>query len=747
MNEMTLTQRGLPMSPEDVWAGAQTTALGMPVQQQAQPLRKIHRLLRGRYVLAIVLSCAGAALGAMLGWMSAKPLYRSYALIDVSPRMPNMSVAERTWPQYEKYLRSQVQIIASPRIISAAFKTDEWKAVSNKAPSNEFVSGFYNNLLVELIKDSQLIRVSYEDEDPKVATAAVNAICRAYPPIANESNGEFDVRKLEEARRLLINAQTTFKTSQENIRNVTKDLGTDNLDNVLAKRQEHLQDLEVQVMEARSRLELSQKNPGGAAAQLTPEDIALVDATMRSMLQNLAKLQTDLGNLEIDLGPNNPTVKRLKDRIAVQQGQIDGYFKQIRGKYYDVVPGMGDNAPLAITPKTLETMKNVLASKQREYDEWKASTAKYVAVKQEADKFKLERDGAKEDMDRFQKTVDELEFKGAMGGNITVLGEAIEPITPSTDKRKQMAVMGGMVGFGLPLGILILIGLLDSRYRYSDEAEDSSLSGLTLLGILPNLPDRLSDPGQASIAAHCVHQIRTMLQINDPAGERRAFCVTSASSGDGKTSLTLALGLSFAASGQRTLLIDSDLVGAGLTARLGMTGPEGILEAMTTGRLMDYVKATDVADLSLLPVGMAQLHHAGIFSPQTMRRLVNEAKKHFEIILIDTGPILGSIEATPVAASSDGVILTVSRLQQRPLVEKAGHHLRSIGARIAGVVFNRAMTRDFEQSVSGISMRSAARASQGTNGQSNKYQKEGAGQYGPVAKAVATSVKPESIER
>ena len=68
--------------------------------------------------------------------------------------------------------------------------------------------------------------------------------------------------------------------------------------------------------------------------------------------------------------------------------------------------------------------------------------------------------------------------------------------------------------------------------------------GITLLGILPNLPDRLSDPEQAAIAAHCVHQIRTMLQINGgvEGGERRVFAVTSASPGDGKTSLTLALG-------------------------------------------------------------------------------------------------------------------------------------------------------------------------------------------------------------
>src|SRR5207237_1562321 len=122
--------------------------------------------------------------------------------------------------------------------------------------------------------------------------------------------------------------------------------------------------------------------------------------------------------------------------------------------------------------------------------------------------------------------------------------------------------------------LLLLIGLIDACYRYSEEPT-ADMGGLTLLGILPNLPDRLTDPAQAATAAHCVHQIRTMLQINS-SEDRKVYAVTSASPGDGKTSLTLALGLSFAASGSRTLLIDCDLVGARLTARLDLNGPEGV---------------------------------------------------------------------------------------------------------------------------------------------------------------------------
>jgi capsular exopolysaccharide synthesis family protein len=284
---------------------------------------------------------------------------------------------------------------------------------------------------------------------------------------------------------------------------------------------------------------------------------------------------------------------------------------------------------------------------------------------------------------------------------------------------------------------------MDRRYRYSDEP-GVDVSGITLLGILPNLPDRLSDPEQAAIAAHCVHQIRTMLQINGSAigaagpeagDDRRVFAVTSAAPGDGKTSLTLALGLSYAACGTRTLLIDCDLVGGGLTSRMNVHATEGVLEAITDRSLLPYVRTTDIADVSILPVGAARGHHASTLSPGALRRLINEAKKHFEVIMIDTGPILGSIEASLVCAAADGVVLTVARGQQRPMVEKALGHLAAIGARLAGVVFNRAQAADFERSISGMSMRSIARHP-GTNGNGNG-KSNGNRDYGAVARAVA----------
>ena len=151
---------------------------------------------------------------------------------------------------------------------------------------------------------------------------------------------------------------------------------------------------------------------------------------------------------------------------------------------------------------------------------------------------------------------------------MSVLSLGERPLIPSKDKHKTFAVMGGFGGMMFGLALVVFIGLLDRRWQSIADARASFRRPERMLGILPNLPDDLSDPEQAATAAHYVHHIRALLQISHDSLGNQAFAVTSPSPGSGKTSLALALGLSFAASGSKTLLVDCDVIGGGLTARM-----------------------------------------------------------------------------------------------------------------------------------------------------------------------------------
>jgi Mrp family chromosome partitioning ATPase len=273
-----------------------------------------------------------------------------------------------------------------------------------------------------------------------------------------------------------------------------------------------------------------------------------------------------------------------------------------------------------------------------------------------------------------------------------------------------------------------------------------------MLGMLPRLPEDLSDPNQAALAAHCVHEIRTLLQIWSRSSRHRVFAITSPNAGAGKTSLTLALGASYATANLRTLIVDCDLIAGALTRRAeliikrmlgqillreglinetqlaqavaiandsgkrigqvlvdeGLITPDdletaiaaqieqpvGILDAMHGIPIEQCVAQTSIPNLQILPVGAGTARDVPLLSPEALHTLMESLGKRFDVVLVDTGPILGSLEASLVAGAVDGVVLVVRKGDRQPLVERAMSQLVTVGARVAGVVFNGASSED-----------------------------------------------------
>jgi polysaccharide biosynthesis transport protein len=341
---------------------------------------------------------------------------------------------------------------------------------------------------------------------------------------------------------------------------------------------------------------------------------------------------------------------------------------------------------------------------------------------------------------------------------------------------------------------MLLTGLLNARLDRPDDA-DAQLAHVPLLGMLPVLPDDLAKPEQAALAAHCVHEIRTRLQILAQGSLRHTFAVTSPTAGAGKTSLTLALGLSFAAANQRTLMIDCDIVGGGLTRRvdaivrrrigailvreglidtrqlqealancarsgrrigevlvdlgyltaealkaaISAQGAEamGLLDALEGEDVLACVAETGIDRLFIMPLGSASVHDAASLSVKAFQQLLDSAAREFDVVIVDTGPILGSLEASVVASQADAVVLAVAKGEAKSLVTKAMAQVSVLGTRIAGMVFNRARDEDVVRYGSHISSSHRVRSGSDTAVIEHREVPE-ADRLGPMARAVAS---------
>ena len=475
----------------------------------------------------------------------------------------------------------------------------------------------------------------------------------------------------------------------------------------------------------------------GVLQPYTDQEIARVSPDFANKLMRADEAMNNYEFYRTTYGSEYRDTKAAQLRLSAWQKAITDARNDFNNNFF--IEPSATGMPGRMIPKNIDHMNEVVNRLQVAFNNENTEIRRLVGLQSQITQHNDQIEGLKATVVEKSKLLDQFEFEKAMGGRYNVIDSGSTPL-PGSDRRPVFAALGLLGGAAVPVGFLLLVGLANPRYRFSDET-GREMNGLNLLGILPDLPDRLSDPEQASIAAHCVHQIRTMLQISGAPEERRVFAVTSAAPGDGKTSLTLALGLSYAACGARTLLIDCDLVGAGLTSRMNVSSPSGVLEAIANRSLFEYVRSTDVADVTILPVGSAQTLHASTLSPAALRRLIDEARKQYDTILIDTGPILGSIEAALVCAAADAVVLTVARGQQRPLVERAITRLMGIGARLAGVVFNRAQSGDFDRSISGASSLRSAAAGSGHNANGNG---NGSNRYGTLGRAVHSHYSRQS---
>lgn len=799
-----------------------------PEEDPALILRRFHNMMRGRYIWAIAAAVLLGGLGAAAGYFSQDPIYRSTGVIRIEPNMPKLiyTIEDNSMlPMFEAFVGSQVVFIQSQRVVLSALENDSWRSLG-RGTSTQVLEEFTENLNVTHPPRSELIIVSYTDEDRNAAKAAVKSIIESYNKI-------FVERGLNEAADRLNRLEVRRTTLQDEVdalldrrTTLTDDLGTADVAGLAAGKIADLTDYEDQLTWAELQLAAmtatsnggnqdpdnpdgAEPNPDGAnppspqppvidRSAVTNEQLATTSQDMAQILEAI-KAQERQIQLLVDgqgLGRGHRSVKLAERQLKVYVSERDRLRDELlavwAGGLVPGLPGAGAESEAALRQRIL-LLKNAVRLKEADV----ASLGKLnVQVRQLDSDIRRKGQLLADTVTRLEK----LTTEAAAGGRVKIISSGEDPIRPWKDNRLKFAVLGGGFGVALGGGLLVLIALLDRRLRNIFDAQDR-FGDVTMLGILPRLPDDLADPDQAAMASHCVHQIRTLLQIGSDVQGRRVITVTSPASQDGKTSLTLALGLSFSASGSKTLVIDCDLAGGGLSARvnaiirrkigqillrqqivteqqieqalrvaqesdqrlgealvdLGFVKAEeidkaldlqeqmrvGLLDVIEGDALENCIADTGIPGLSVLPVGRADASDVAKISPTAVREVLDEARSQFDIVLIDTGPVPGSLEASQVAAEADGVIMVVSRGEQRDSAERALEHLAAIGARVSGLVFNRAEgwdVRAVSQSVS-VSMSGQWDDVERSSGRYNYRvnEKNESSRFGPVARAVAST--------
>ena len=239
------------------------------------------------------------------------------------------------------------------------------------------------------------------------------------------------------------------------------------------------------------------------------------------------------------------------------------------------------------------------------------------------------------------------------------------------DIKKQIlgTIMAGLIGFGL-----VGFGVIVSESRIRRAMTLANVQNNVIGPIAGILPPRSGGKGQSGIAegiGETMEKTRTNLlqQFARPGG--KVIAVTSALTEEGKAYLAWQLAESFSRAGSRTLLIDFDLRSPSLHRELKLENEGGVCDVLSGKSELGEILQPQPTGLTFLPAGKWNAEVRFGLTPERLEAMLQSLRVQFDVVILNTHPLLAVAETFILCRNSDGVLLSVERHESRvPLVAR-----------------------------------------------------------------------------
>lgn len=308
-------------------------------------------------------------------------------------------------------------------------------------------------------------------------------------------------------------------------------------------------------------------------------------------------------------------------------------------------------------------------------------------------------------------------------GDVQIVDLAQYPAGSIGAGRRRKVIYGALLGFLLGIGLTVLIDRLNSTVRRWEDLE--TVMHVPGLALIPQIAGDASDNWQARVrgtahrflpslvpqrglvaedvgselvmvndvrssSAESYRKLMTNLMYSASQPGLRVVVVTSASAGEGKTTTVSNLAVAFAQQGRRVVLIDADLRRARLHDVFGLGLEPGLTDILVGNATLEQgIRPSGIAGLSIIPAGTLPPNPLEFLGGERMHDLLGTLRERFDVVLIDTPPVLVTADAALMGVQADGVVLVVragksERVAARHAVEQIVH----LGGRLLGAVLN-----------------------------------------------------------
>lgn len=704
-------------------ADARTRSVESDVDQAALiDLRAIGRTIRRRALIIIVALAVSIAL-AVVAYLAAEPRYTATAQVALDRTSEQVIKVDQVVPTVDPdsaAVDTEVEVLRSPELIGRVVDTlrldrdpDFNSALADGAAPpaggaidpvarQRAIGAALGGLSVNRDGLSYSISVAFEHTDPVRAAQVANAIVEQYVAgqVDNKAGATGRATAFLESRMDQLRGQVL--AAEQAVADYRASANLFAISDVSTVSQEELSNLSTQLAQARAEEAAAQARLSTARAQLrrgrSGEELGeSLDSPVVSQLRSQrGEVGREVAAIQERYGPRHPELRR----ALKAQADTDA---QIRGEVERIVANTAIQANIAS-----HRAASLNASIGRATGKLASDNAASVRLNELERNAESARTLYQSYLDRYRQTVAQ---SGLERSDSNVIAQARVPGAPTSPNLVLYLAAGLLAGISVAGVMVLLLQMLEGGIE-NDEAIERKL-GFASLGMIPDAkslpgyrktglpapPIELVVERPQSAFAESFRSLRTSILSAMPNIAHPIVAITSAVPGEGKTTSAIALWRSAAASGMRVLLIDGDARRRAATREFAGSAAMGLGDVLAGRAVADVLVQDRATGAHLLP--QRSEGDAAPIDPQALADLLGQLRTSYDLILIDTPPVLAVDEARVIASLADGVVFLMQwRKTAANSAEKALKQLDDVRAHILGVALTQVDLR--EQSGAGF---------------------------------------------
>lgn len=512
---------------------------------------------------------------------------------------------------------------------------------------------FLESLRIQPGGKSQLVGISYDSQDPKLASSVVNSLIDNFINMTLDSRvAAADHAKVFLSEQL-VKAKANLEQSESKLVRYEKEKGIVNTGRpgaLISDSLEQLNQAYVRAKRDRINAEAELSQGGGASSG----NVRILDNVV---IQNL---KAELQRLKSKYQENAQIYRPAYPLMREIQGQIKQTESTLARELSNIKRSVGQDT---------KTKFSAALEKERELSK-ELNKAKGILMSSR-DKslghntLLREVQSNREIYEGLRQRMKEVNIAGHVGtNNITKIDSAFTPFNKHSPNTKLNIGLGLI--FGLLLGSLIALLLEKMDERIKSVEDLKKLSNLPVLGIFPNTKVKgkqavliAKNPGSAM--AEAFRSLRTNMLFSTPEGVPKILHLTSSGPSEGKSNTGINLASVFAQTGKSVLMIDADLRKPSLHKYLQLENVMGLSDYLSGDLDLSEVEGqTDIDGLTVITAGSVPESPADFLSSNEMVELLQLVSDKYDLILIDSPPVMGLADALILSNRSSATLFIVS---------------------------------------------------------------------------------------